>query len=212
MAKKHSRRMSRKHKTHKRKHARRMRGGMAPVSGAGMEGMMKQSLAQGENYQNIHAAQHGGAYTPLGGAALQEALSGSSLSPNAAASRTEQLDAAYNAIKNMEDYPGERGGAVAQKGGKHRRGHKGRKGMKSRKGKSHKGRKVTRKGRKAMRKTRKGRKMRGGAAYDSNPAPFTGPSLLLSGPQMAKALSGMNAEWKLAENPAAFAPGVAKNY
>jgi len=178
---------------------------MAPVAGAGMEGMMKQSLSQGQQFANIHAAQHGGAYTPLGGAALSEALSGAALSPNAAASRTEQLDAAYSAIKNMEDYPGERGGAAtaavpAQKGGRHRRGHKGRKGMKSRKG---------RKGRKG---TRKGRKQRGGAAYDSNPAPFNGPSMLLSNSQMAKALSGMNAEWKLAENPASFAPGVAKTY
>jgi hypothetical protein len=36
--------------------------------------------------------------------------------------------------------------------------------------------------------------------------------MLLDSSQMAKALSGMNAEWKLAENPASFAPGVAKQY
>ncbi len=54
--------------------------------------------------------------------------------------------------------------------------------------------------------------MRGGAAYVSNPASVSAPGMLLDGGQMRAALSGMNAEWKLAENPAAFAPGVAKNY
>jgi hypothetical protein len=32
--------------------------------------------------------------------------------------------------------------------------------------------------------------------------------MLLSSGMESKALSGMNAEWKLAENPDAFAPGV----
>jgi hypothetical protein len=116
-----------------------------------------------------------------------------------AAARIAPLDSALNAIANMKD-PGQAGGA--------RKGRKGRKASK----KARKATKKSRKGRKGSRKSRKTRRMRGGAAYDSNPAPFGGPSMLLDGSQMSKALSGMNAEWKLAENPAAFAPGVAKNY
>lgn len=189
MAKKHSRRMSRKHRT------RRMRGGEsspAPVTGAGMGGMSAQSLAQGQQFASIHANQHGGGLDagPYPGAVMEEAVLPQSLQ-NAA--RVAPLNAALNAIANMKD-PGQAGGR--------RRGRKGSK-------KTRKGRKAGRKGRKASRKSRK---MRGGAAYDSNPASVNAPGLLLSGSQMRDALSGMNAEWKLAEDPSAFAPGVAKRY
>ena len=49
----------------------------------------------------------------------------------------------------------------------------------------------------------KGRKQRGGA---SNPADYASPSMLLSPAMEAKALGGMNPEWKLAADPTAFAP------
>ena len=191
MAKKHSRRMSRKHRTHRRRHHRMRGGDSSPASTGGnpMAGMMQQSLAQGQQFANIHANQHGGAALdagPFPGAVTEQSLLPSNL---AAAARVAPLNAALNAIANMKD-PGQAGGA--------RRGRKGRK--------------ASRKGRKASRKNRKTRRMRGGAAYVSNPASVNVPGMLLDGSQMAKALSGMNAEWKLAENPASFAPGVAKNY
>jgi hypothetical protein len=197
---KHSRRHSRKHRTHRRRH-HKMRGGeSAPASTGGdsMKQMMGQSLAQGQQFSAIHANQHGGGALdagPFPGAVTEQALLPANLM-NAA--RVAPLNAALNAIANMKD-PGQAGG------GRRRKGRKA----------SKKARKASRKGRKASRKSRKGRKtrrMRGGAAYDSNPASVTAPGMLLDASQMSKALSGMNAEWKLAENPAAFAPGVAKQY
>jgi hypothetical protein len=212
MAKKHSRRMSRKHRATRRRHHRMRGGDSTPASTGGdpMKGMMAQSLAQGQQYANMHAAQHGGG--PLDAGPFPGAVTEQSLLPAnlATAARVAPLNAALNAIANMKD-PGQAGGA--------RRGRKGRKASRkgrkaSRKGRkaSRKGRKATRKGRKASRKNRKTRRMRGGAAYMSNPASVTAPGMLLEGSQLKAALSGMNAEWKIAENPNAFAPGVAKNY
>lgn len=198
MAKKHSRRMSKKHRTHKRR-LHRMRGGESspsPVTGSGMAQMAAQSLAQGQQYAKMHANQHGGALDagPYPGAVTEESMLPQNLQ---AAARVAPLNAALNAIANMKD-PGQAGG------GRRRRGRKA----------SKKARKASRKGRKASRKSRKSRKtrrMRGGA-FGDNAQSVNAPGLLLSGSQMRNALSGMNAEWKLAENPAAFAPGVAKNY
>lgn len=197
MVKKHSRRHSRKHRTHRRRH-HKMRGGeSSPASTGGnpMAPMVAQSLAQGQQFAAMHANQHGGGGLdagPFPGAVTEQSLLPANLM-NAA--RVAPLNAALTAIANMKD-PGQAGG------GRRRRGRKA----------SKKARKASRKGRKASRKSRKTHRMRGGAAYDSNPAPFGGPSMLLDSSQMSKALSGMNAEWKLAENPAAFAPGVAKQY
>lgn len=196
MARKHSRRMSKKHRTHRRRH-HRMRGGNsspAPVTGAGMGEMAAQNLAQGQQFAKMHANQHGGALDagPYPGAVTEEAMLPKDLQQ---AARVAPLNAALNAIANMKD-PGQAGGR--------RRGRKA----------SKKARKASRKGRKASRKSRKSRKtrrMRGGA-FGDNAQSVNAPGLLLSGSQMRNALSGMNAEWKLAENPAAFAPGVAKNY
>lgn len=167
-----------------------MRGGNsapAPVTGAGMGQMMQQNLAQGQQFASIHANQHGGAVLdagPFPGAVTEQTMLPQNLH---AAARIAPLDSALSAIANMKD-PGQAGGARRRRG-----------------------RKASKKARKGSRKARKGRKtrrQRGGAAYDSNPAPFGGPSMLLDGSQMTKALSGMNSEWKLAENPDSFAPGV----
>jgi len=157
-----------------------------------MAAMVAQSLAQGQQFASMHAKQHGGAALdagPFPGAVTEQALIPANLM-NAA--RVAPLNSALTAIANMKD-PGQAGGARRRKGRK-----MSRKGYK--------------KSRKTSRKSRKTRKMRGGAAYDSNPAPFGGPSMLLDSSQMGKALSGMNAEWKLAEDPSSFAPGVAKKY
>ena len=198
MAKKHSRRMSRKHRGTRRRY-HRMRGGNsvpAPVGGNSMAAMSAQSLAQGQQFASIHANQHGGGALdagPFPGAVVEQSMLPQSLH-NAA--RIAPLNSALNAIANMKD-PGQAGGR--------RRGRKAsRKGRKA----SRKGRKASRKGRKASRNTRR---MRGGA-FGDNAASVNAPGMLLDSSQMRQALSGMNAEWKLAENPAAFAPGVAKNY
>jgi hypothetical protein len=179
-----------------------MRGGNstpAPVTGAGMAQMAAQSLAQGQQFASMHKNQHGGALDagPYPGAVTEEAMLPQNLQ---AAARVAPLNAALNAIANMKD-PGQAGGA-------RRKGRKASK--KSRKG-TKKSRKGAKKSRKASRKSRKTRRMRGGA-FGDNAQSVNAPGLLLSGSQMRDALSGMNAEWKLAENPAAFAPGVAKNY
>jgi len=210
MVRKHSRRMSKKHRTHRRRH-HRMRGGNstpAPVTGAGMAQMAAQSLAQGQQFASMHAKQHGGGGLDAGpypGAVTEEAMLPRDLQQ---AARVAPLNAALNAIANMKD-PGQAGGGRKRKGRKaSRKGAKAsRKGTKA----SRKGAKASRKGRKASRKSRKTRRMRGGA-FGDNAQSVNASGLLLSGSQMRNALSGMNAEWKLAENPAAFAPGVAKNY
>ena len=176
-----------------------------------MKPMTAQSLAQGQQFANMHANQHGGGLDagPFPGAVTEQALIPANL---ANAARVAPLNAALNAIANMKD-PGQAGGS--------RKGRKGRKASKkarkatkkARKG-TKKSRKGSRKGAKASRKNRKGsktRRMRGGA-FGDNAQSVNAPGLLLNSAQMSKALSGMNAEWKLAENPAAFAPGVAKNY
>lgn len=160
-----------------------------------MAAMSAQNLAQGQQFASMHVNQHGGAALdagPFPGAVTEQALLPANLM-NAA--RVAPLNAALNAIANMKD-PGQAGG------GRRRKGRKA----------SKKARKASRKGRKASRKGRKTRRQRGGAAYDSNPASVNAPGMLLDPSQMSKALSGMNAEWRLAEDPAAFAPGVAKRY
>lgn len=197
MAKRHSRRMSKKHRSTRRRHHKQRGGDSSPanVMGDSMKPMMNQSLAQGQQYANMHANQHGGAGLdagPFPGAVTEQSMLPSNLM---AAARVAPLNSALNAIANMKD-PGQAGGR--------RRGRKARKASK-------KARKASRKSRKGSRKSRKTRRMRGGA-FGDNAQSVNAPGMLLSGSQMAKALSGMNAEWKLAENPAAFAPGVAKNY
>ena len=206
MVKRHSRRMSKKHRTHRRRHHRMRGGDSSPASTGGdpMKPMMAQSLAQGEQFANMHANQHGGGNLDAGPyptAVTQQALLPSNMANSA---RVASLDAAYNAIANLKDY-GQAGGRRRMR--RRPMGHK--KGCKCVVCKS---RKASRKGRKASRKNRKTRRMRGGAAYDSNPASVNASGMLLDGGQMSRALSGMNAEWKLAENPDSFAPGVAKNY
>jgi hypothetical protein len=157
-----------------------------------MAQMQQQNLAQGQQFAAMHANQHGGGGLDAGpypGAVTEQTMLPQNLH---AAARIAPLDSALTAIANMKD-PGQAGGARRRKASKKT------------------SKKTSKKARKGSRKARKGgksRKQRGGAAYDSNPAPFGGPSMLLDGSQMTKALSGMNSEWKLAENPDAFAPGV----
>jgi hypothetical protein len=157
-----------------------------------MMGPTKESIAQGVDFFGYHSKQHGGA-APVGTTGVLESnLRGyAHLAP---------LDKAYADIAGLKD----------QAGGRRRKGRKAssRKGRKT-------GRKATRKqqgGRKtATRKGRKGRKttrkQRGGMR-ELGSMPVDAPGMLLPPSLGRVALSNMNQEWKLAENPTAFAPRV----
>ena len=101
--------------------------------------------------------------------------------------RISPIDQAFQEIAGMKD----------QAGGRRRR--KGRKGRKSRKG-SRRGR-----GRKSRRNGCRSRRMRGGS-LTLMPASTDASPMLLEGKSSSDALSEMNTEWKLAENPNAFNP------
>jgi hypothetical protein len=149
------------------------------VNGNSMASMRAQSLAQGEQFAALHKNQHGGG---LDAGPFPGAVIAPSVLPENlhASARVAPLDAAIKEIQGLKD----------QSGGRRRR----RGGKKSRKG---------RKGRKGS------RRQRGGTYSLENAQSVNAPGLLLSPALEAKALSGMNAEWKLAENPKAFAPGYA---
>ena len=185
---KQSRRVSRRNRRAPRsRRNRRMNGGWlvlnpATVDDVSMASSSGQSAAQGKEFQQIHAAQHGGG-APLLGAPLD--TTGVLDSSLRAAARVTPLDQATAAIQGMSD----------QSGGGRRRGR--RRG-------SRKGRKGSRKVRKGRRSTRRNRRMLGGAAL--NPADASAPGTLLPPELEAKAVATMNPEWKLAEDPTSFAP------
>lgn len=155
----------------------------APTTGNAMASMQAQSLAQGQQFDAMHKNQHGGALNagPFPGAVVAQTVLPENLHASA---RVAPLDAAIKEIQGLKD----------QSGGKRRK------------------RRSSRKSKKTSRKARKGRKSRrqgGGAWSMENAQSVSAPGLILPSGLEAKALSGMNAEWKLAENPKAFAPGYA---
>ena len=185
MVKRNTRRVNRKNRrSNRRANTRRLTGGyLSPAStGANpMDNVMKQSLAQGNQFAQAHLSQHGGEH-----GAFPMAVSEQSILPQAlhASARVTPIDQANAEIIGLKDQGG---------------------GRRPRKSSKKSTRKTSRKGRKASRKVR-----RGGAYHLSEATPFNAPSMLLSNGQEAKALAGMNAEWKLAENPSAFAPGLSR--
>lgn len=149
----------------------------APFAGNAMASMQAQSLAQGQQFDAMHKNQHGGG---LDAGPFPGAVTMPSVLPENlhASARVAPLDAAIKEISGLKDQSG---------GRRKRRGSK--------------------KARKAK-KSRKGRKgMRGGAWSIGNEQSVSASGMLLPPSLESKALSGMNAEWKLAENPKAFAPG-----
>jgi len=147
-------------------------------------------LAQGEEYQSLHAGQHGGAVAmnpspapPGYTGVLDSSLRGQAwLNP---------IDESLKAIQGMSDQAGGRR--------RRRRGTK-RRGMK-RRGTKRRGTK--------RRGTKRSRRMRGGAAVSlAHAQDFRAPGMLLSPGQEATALGGMNPEWKLATDPNSFAPNL----
>lgn len=159
-----------------------------------MRSATNMSMAQGGDFANIHREQHGG-MAPVGyTGVLDDSLRGSA--------RVLPIDDSLRQIAGLSD----------QTGGKRRKGRKGRKASrKSRKAsrKTKKARKATtrkgRKGRKASRKSTRRSRQTGGMRelgyMDAN-----APGMILPPSLASKALSTMNAEWKLAENPSSFAP------
>jgi hypothetical protein len=161
---------------------RAMRGGWVVLNPAAlgdnsMADAGKQNLAQGGEYKQLHAGQYGGGAPLLGAPVGETGVLDSSLR---GAAMLGPLDRSLTAIQGMSD----------QSGGARRKRKASRKGRK--------GRKASRKNRRASR-----RKYRGGALH---PADFGAPGTLLPADLQSKALATMNPEWKLAENPASFAP------
>jgi hypothetical protein len=181
---------------------RMMYGGYESVPGSpnnnSMSSMTAQSLAQGQQFEALHKNQHGGAALdagPFPGAVIEPSVLPENLHASA---RVAPLDAAIKEIQGLKD----------QSGGRRRKSRKSSK--KSRKS-SKKSRKSSKKSRKSSKKSRKSskksRKQRGGMYSLENAQSVNASGMLLSPALEAKALSGMNAEWKLAEDPKAFAPG-----
>jgi len=153
----------------------------APLNDVSMVGASKLNLAQGGDYQSLHAGQHGGAISFANSA--PPGYTGMLDSSLIAAARTGPTMESLNAASGMKD---QGGGARRRRRGS-RRGKKG-----SRRG-----------------KRRGSRRQRGGAAMTpfSTAADSGAPGMLLSPGMEQKAMMGMHTqEWKLAEDPNSFAP------
>lgn len=160
----------------------------APTAGNAMAAMQQQNLAQGNQFLAMHKNQHGGGALdagPFPGAVVASTVLPENLHASA---RVAPLDAAIKEIQGLKD---QSGGAR-----KKRRG-------------SRKSKKASRKGRKGRKGRKSSRRQGGGAWSMENAQSVSAPGLILPAGLEARALSGMNAEWKLAENPKAFAPGYA---
>lgn len=159
-------------------------GSHAGIDDMSMEAASKLSLAQGGDYQTIHSKQHGG-MAPVGyTGVLDDSLR--------ASARIAVLDQSVGAIQGMSD----------QSGGGRRK--KAKKTMKAKKSKNAK--KIAHKFIMAMLKNLR-KKQRGGSTHALTQAQdYSAPGMLLSPAAEARALAGMNPEWKLATDPSAFAP------
>jgi hypothetical protein len=170
--------------------------------------MSAQQLAQGGDYLALHKGQHGGSScgVPMqrGGAAVSLAAAapvgytGMLDDSLRGVARVGPLDQSIGAIQGMRDQSGgarrKRGSAAAA-----------RKAIAAARRATKRARQTLAKLFRRMRKaTRMGRRQRGGAAL--NPADYGAPGALLSGADQAKAMMGQNPEWRLAADPAAFAP------
>jgi hypothetical protein len=204
------------HRKGSRKTSHRMRGGNAPVNYAN-PGPMDLNLAQGKQFAEFHKEQHGGAaYGPYPGAVDQASVLPSDL---IASAKLLPLNASFDYIRQFG--PSSDNPNLA--GGKRRRGSRkaSRKARKASRKASRKARKASRKvhrktSRKTYRKQRGGlyrwggggrrRGMKGGAYSEMRfPMPVADESKMLI-PSALQQQAGLNPEWRLAENPMAFAP------
>lgn len=215
-----SRRGSRSHRKPSRKgrkasrRVRRQRGGVAPVgeygAGSGIA-PMKLNLAQGQQFAAYHANQHGGAGTAFGPypGAVQEA----SVLPAdlIASAKLLPLNQSFDYIRQFgpsSDNPN-------LKGGKRRGRKSGRKSRKSRKTtrrqRGGSGAGLVRWGAGGGRRRRTShRRQRGGSAAEMSLPMDVAESSKMLIPSSLQAQAGLNPEWKLAENPASFAPIMSK--
>lgn len=163
-----------------------LRGGFeaAPVGQIGKE-LNSINLAQGQQFAKINAPFHGGA---LYGGPYPGAVTSSQLPADLQASaHLSPLNKAFEDIRGLKD----------QVGGKRKGSRKNRKSTR----KNRKGSRKDRKDRKNRRSwTRKGRK---GGALGYMPMNEFNKMLLPAG---LEGKAGLNPEWKLAEDPNAFAP------
>ena len=209
--------VSRKHRRASRKAGRRAASRKMMYGGRRSSCMMRGgnpaalSLAQGKEYAQIHAAQHGGAAVSLA-AAAPVGYTGMLDDSLRATARVLPLDQSVSAIQGLSDQSG---------GGSKKRGRRGmtvrklvgranylvrhplKSTMKMTKAMKKAYRSAYKSAYKTVMRTRR-RMMRGGAPL--TPADYASPGMLLSPAMEAKALAGMNPEWKLAADPAAFAP------
>ena len=197
---KHSRKHRRSHrkgrshrKSHRKSHRRSQRGGEPAPVGYSNPGPMNLNLAQGQQFGKFHVNQHGGVFSggPYPGAVTEPSVLPAGL---VASAHLLPLNQAFDDIRGLRD--------DNQTGGR-RKGRKGRKGRKSRKG-----RKGSRKNR--SRRYRGGDFVRwgGGGMYgmpEMLPSSVADSTKMLISPQLQQQ-AGLNPEWKLAENPAAFDP------
>lgn len=164
-----------------RKGSRRQRGGVAPLNWSN-PGPMQLNLAQGQQYAEYHKNQHGG-MAPYPGGVVNSKLPDSLV----ASAHLLPLQKAFDDIRGLQD--GGRRRRSTRKGS--RKGRKGRKGHKS-----------------SRRQSGGLYRWGGGGGYNLTvDTPMkVGESSQMLIPTSLRAQAGLNPEWKLAENPMAFAP------
>ena len=162
-------------------------GGAASVTDTSMNSMSKQSLAQGGDYQSIHSNQHGG-MAPVGYTGMLD----DSLRSYA---RVGVLDQSVAAASGMSD-----------QGGGGRRKFRSKTAMKKYKLANKKMMKMMKMMRSLSIKSRRMRQRGGSHGLLSQAQDYSAPGMLLSPSAEARALAGMNPEWKLATDPSSFAP------
>lgn len=176
-SRKNSRRNSRKNnRRNSRRNRRNSRRNNVLYGGA--YSPMSLSLAQGREYNEIHANQRGGGYLPPPLAGAPVGTTGVLDGALRDAARITPLDGKLHEIVGMRD-PDQMPASSPQTGGgrKSRKGRKGKKAKKSKKGKKH-----SRKDRKSSR-----RRQSGGGHGGWSGAPLSSPTMLLTPAQAAKA-------------------------
>jgi len=206
----------RRNRNRNRSTRKRYNGGyLSPVDYSN-PGPMKLNLAQGNQFLNYHSGQHGGSAVTSGYSAYPGAVTEGSFTSGVPLDSARQtgLMAAYRDIAGLKD---QAGGYKKNRKGSRKNKKSSRKNKKS----SRKNKKSSRKNKKSSRKTRKmyrkqrggdfvrwggARRHVGGSMQDmENPMSVAESTKMLISPQM-QAQTGLNPEWKLAENPASFNP------
>lgn len=194
-----------------------MYGGMGPVGsyGAGSgAGPMELSLAQGNQFARFHEGQHGGGGLvggPYPGAVLEQSPLPGDLVASAKLLPLQQAFAEIRQYGPSSDNPNLKGGKRRRRGSRKgsRKTRRGRKGSrKQRGGDFYRWGGGARRGRKGSRKSKRrgSRKQRGGSAAEMSMPMDVAESTKMLIPPSLQAQAGLNPEWKLAENPMAFAP------